>query len=490
MLLADEADVSQHLRRQREAVMTRLDEMRDLVVAIDKALEREMSNQPATTEDLKELFGDGFKDEYQQEAQDLFYVDFVSHEMGHQFGGNHTFNGDSGSCVGNENPPTAFEPGSGSTIMAYAGICLNDDLQPNSDPYFHAISLDEIIAHVDDTIPSVGNRTTTNNAIPVVNAGADYVIPARTPFVLTATATDQNAFNVLTYAWEEMDAGPVADIAAPDNGTSPIIRSFNPTTDPSRTVPRLSDLVNNTTVIGEQLPSVARNMDFRVTVRDNRLGGGAINDDSMVARVVNTGAPFIVTAPNTSLTWPALSPQTVTWNVAGTTGNGINAGAVNITLSTDGGFTYPITLASNTPNDGSQTITVPDIRSASARVRVQGAGNIFFDISDVNFAIGDPLKSPELVSVSHREGELLDPLGANVLEIGPRELVLRFSGGQSIDPATIATGIRVVRAGGDGDFNNGAVLVQPGFLGFVDSSTSVIAVIPTSLADSDANFPS
>ena len=69
-LLAGDEDASVHLRRQREVVMTRLDELTDIVVAIDRALEREMDERPATTAELKELFGDGFSDEYEQEAQE------------------------------------------------------------------------------------------------------------------------------------------------------------------------------------------------------------------------------------------------------------------------------------------------------------------------------------------------------------------------------------------------------------------------------------
>ena len=405
---------------------------------------------------------------------DPFYVDFVAHEMGHQFGGNHTFNGDSGNCAGNENPPTAYEPGSGSTIQAYAGICANDDLQLNSDPYFHFVSLDEIITHVDDVIPSVGARFPTNNTIPVVNAGIDYTIPALTPFVLTATATDPDPFQTLTYAWEEADLGPIADVNAPDNGSSPIIRSYTPSTDAARTIPRLSDLLNNSNAVGERLATVSRNLNFRVTVRDNRNNGGAVNHDEMVARVVNTGAPFQVTNPDTAVNWPALTDQVITWNVAGTTGNGINTAAVNITLSTDGGFTYPITLATNAPNDGSHTISVPDIRTGAARVRIEGAGNIFFDISNVNFTISDPLKPLDLISVGHFEGEILDPLGANVLDVAPNQLVFRFTGGRDLDPQTLATGIRIIRSGNDGDFSNGAVLVQPGFLGLSDTVPTVV----------------
>jgi subtilisin-like proprotein convertase family protein len=319
---------------------------------------------------------------------DAFYVDYVAHEMGHQFGGNHPFNGDSGSCSGaNRNGPTAYEPGSGSTIMAYAGICGNDDLQPHSDPYFHSVNLDEIITYVDTVIPGVGTRTSNGNSIPTVEAGINYTIPTQTPFTVTAVGSDANTSDVLTYDWEERDLGPQRDLAAADNGSSPLFRSFLPTTSASRTFPQLSDILSNTPNIDEKLPTVPRTMHLRATVRDNRVGGGGFSGDDMTINVVNTGSAFAITGPNTAVNWSAATTQTVTWNVAGTTGNGINTSLVNILLSTDGGNTFPITLAANTPNDGSQAIVVPNAVTSKARIKVQAVGNIFFDISNANFTI-------------------------------------------------------------------------------------------------------
>lgn len=316
---------------------------------------------------------------------DPFYIDYVAHEIGHQFGANHSFNTSSDS---NRNASTAFEPGSGSTIMGYAGITgSNSDLQNNSDPYFNFGSFNEIIAHVDGTIPNVGTRTATGNTVPTVNAGADYVIPARTPFVLTATGSDANG-DTLTYSWEQRNTGAANLLNSADNGASPLFRVWNPTTDPSRTFPRLSNLVANTVPLGEKLPTTNWSaMRFRVTARDNRANGGGVNTDDMQIQVVDTTMAFTVSAPNTAVSWTGNTTQTISWNVAGTTASPINAANVNITLSTDGGFTYPHTLALNTPNDGTQVITVPNLSTSQARVRVQGANNIFFDISNVNFTI-------------------------------------------------------------------------------------------------------
>lgn len=333
---------------------------------------------------------------------DDFAIDFVAHEMGHQFGANHTFNGTTSTCGGgNRNASTAYEPGSGSTIMAYAGICEAEDLQPHSDPFFHAISFDEINAYI-TTGSGCAVQSATGNQTPTVNAGADYTIPKSTPFTLTAASANDPDNDPLTYNWEEFDLG-TAGPPNTDSGNRPIFRSFAPTTSPSRTFPQLSDILNNRTTFGESLPTKTRTMNFRLTVRDNRSGGGGVANDAVRVMVNSTAGPFIVTSPGTT-SWPVNSTQTIAWNVSNTTGAGVNCANVKISLSTDGGNTFPIVLAASTPNDGSEPITVPNNVTSSARVKVEAVDNIFFAISTSNFTIFTAPQLPIITSFTPSMG--------------------------------------------------------------------------------------
>ena len=318
---------------------------------------------------------------------DPFDIDYVAHEMGHQYGGNHSFNGNAGSCSGgNRNGPTAYEPGSGSTIMAYAGICGAQDLQPHSDDYFHGVNLDEIVTY---STAGSGNGcpvvTDTGNQPPSVSAGVGgFTIPSQTAFTLTGSADDPDG-DALTYNWEEFDLGAAG---APNNPLNPpFFRSWPSVASPSRTFPRLSDLVNGTTVIGEVLPNATRSMTYRLTARDNRMGGGGVNSSSITFNVTTAAGPFQVIAPNTAVSWTGNSTQSITWNVANTTAAPVSCLNVAIGLSTDGGLTYPTVLAASTPNDGTETVTIPNINTTTARVKVSCTSNVFFDISNVDFSI-------------------------------------------------------------------------------------------------------
>jgi hypothetical protein len=336
---------------------------------------------------------------------DPFDIDYVAHEMGHQFGGNHTFNGDSGSCAGgNRNGSTAYEPGSGSTIQAYAGICDNDDLQSGSDPFFHSESHFEIVSYITSIDGGCAVETATGNNPPTVEAGANYTIPQSTPFELTATGDDVDG-DTLSYSWEERDLGPQQDVSAGDNGSSPIFRCWPPTTNATRTFPRLQDLVANTTAVGETLPTTGRTMMFRVTARDNRAGGGGVNSDDMQVTVDAASGPFLVTFPNGPIVLSGAQP--VTWDVAGTSVGPVNAAAVDILLSTDGGLTWPDMLATNVANTGTAVVRLPDVDTTTARIKVRGHGNVFFDISDANFTI-EPFSGLSVTPVTAYEAAGLE----------------------------------------------------------------------------------
>jgi hypothetical protein len=327
---------------------------------------------------------------------DLFDIDYVAHEIGHQFRGSHCFNTTTGGCGGNISTSNAMEIGSGQTIMAYAGLCSPNNSQNFSDPYFHAISL----ANIAPFVTTLGGSTcdqiiSTGNSLPTANAGADYIIPISTPFALTADGSDPNG-DPLSYCWEQMDNAAATYISgtggiASTNPQGPNFRSFLASSSPTRFFPRLQDIINNVNPIWERLPSVNRTLNFRVTVRDLPsslpLNYGCTAEDNMVVTVTNSAGPFLVTEPNTAISYPGNSSQTINWNVANTTAAPVSCPNVNILLSTDGGFTFPTVLAANTPNDGSEKLILPNINSTTCRIKVECANNIFFDMSNANFTI-------------------------------------------------------------------------------------------------------
>jgi Metallo-peptidase family M12B Reprolysin-like len=344
---------------------------------------------------------------------DPYDIDYVAHEIGHQFGGDHTFNSTTSNCGGgNRNAPTAYEVGSGTTIMAYAGICASDDIQLNSDPFFHSVSFDEISSFIAGSGGTCKGTIATGNALPVITSMSNNAvsIPVNTPFTLRAVATDANGDASLTYCWEEWDTGTAG---AWNNGaastTAPLFKSRIPKTVGFRNFPDMAVIVAGfpaapTATLGglkgETLPTVARAMKFRLTVRDNSPNGGAVvtggnGCQTSVGAVfqINTVVPagpgvWSVTVPNGAENWLGNSSQTVTWNVAGTTVSPISCSNVNILMSLDGGLNYYDTVLVNTPNDGSQLITVPNIVTTNTvRFRVECANNIFFDISNANFTI-------------------------------------------------------------------------------------------------------
>ncbi|MGA9770357.1 MAG: hypothetical protein WBV94_15065 [Blastocatellia bacterium] len=152
----------------------------------------------------------------------------------------------------------------------------------------------------------------------------------------------------------------------------------------SRTFPRLPDILSNTLSPGEAFATIGRVMNFRVTARDNR-GGYAY--DTLKVTIPDFVGSFIVKAPGGGVTWVAGTRQIIRWDVANTSRAPVSCMGVTILLSTDGGNTYPNVLAASTSNDGSEVITVPNIATSGARIKIEAIGNVFFNISNSNFTI-------------------------------------------------------------------------------------------------------
>ncbi len=329
---------------------------------------------------------------HRKPVNDAFVVAIVAHEMGHQMGASHSMS----SCH-NVYEGGAYEPGSGSTIMSYAGICsFGNNIVNKPDPYYFTNSLEQIKNYMfNGNGNSCAQKVVTENTSPTVEIPLEngFFIPISTPFELDAIGSDLEN-DELTYCWEQYDLGPMSVPGSPE-GNSPIFRSFPPTTNSKRTFPKLSNIIQNTSRVDEVLPTYNRDLTFRCTVRDNVAEYGGTTWETIAFEATEKAGPFQVKYPNSRKDTLIINDiVAIKWNVANTDLAPVNCKMVNIYLSTDGGYTYPITLAENVANDGTEYVKIPDVNSNTARIKIKGADNIFFDISNFDCTI-IPAEKPD-----------------------------------------------------------------------------------------------
>ena len=364
---------------------------------------------------------------------DTYDLDYVSHELGHQFGANHTWSFES------EGTGVQAEPASGSTIMGYAGIVSGENVQPNGDDYFHYNSIFQITEYIATT--TCGVETVLTNTAPVLVPTENYTIPKSTAFVLSADATDADLGDVLTYSWEQIDNGVVtAAIFGPQNPSGANFRSLPPTVSPERYFPKLSRVAQGSlTQINpavnsawETVSDIERDLNFAVTVRDNALGGGQVASDLVSVRVTNSAGPFLVTSQASQETYSAGSIQTVTWDVAKTDIGPVNSQYVDIFISTDGGLSFPTRLAEKVPNDGSHEVLLPGTATANGRFMVKSNNNIFFAVNTTDFIIEESSIVLNFEDLAH---EICQPLDVVI------PFIYETYGGFSEDVTFSASGV-------------------------------------------------
>jgi gliding motility-associated-like protein len=333
-------------------------------------------NSPCTNNKAKGITGSSFP------LGDSYDVDYVAHEMGHQFGATHTFNGSSGSCEGNRTNSTAVEPGSGSTIMSYAGICSGINVQDLVDSYYHTVSIEQMIANIYSGNSTCGSLSSLGNSAPAADAGVNYTIPVSTPFELSGVGQDSNQ-EMLTYSWEQIDTEITSAPPLSSATGGPVFRSVEPSESPSRYFPNLETVLGGSTSnTWEVIPSVNREMNFAFTVRDNYEGGGQLATDQTRITTSLSAGPFKITSQDDSgVAWQEGTSELVTWDVAGTDQSPINTAGIDVYFSSNGGQTFDLILE-NTPNDGEENIVVPSVTTTEGRLMLKAHDNIYFDIND------------------------------------------------------------------------------------------------------------
>lgn len=380
---------------------------------------------------------------------DAFYVDFVAHEMGHQYGGYHVMN----TCSRSGNGTTEVEPASGSTIMGYAGIC-NYNVQFSSDSHFNFVNIRDIKYNI-QTGPSSAcpEEITIENQVPTANAGSNYTIPKSTAFVLIGEGSDPDGDETLTYEWNQNDPtqaqtnGPLND----ELTMGAIYRAHTPKETPERYFPPLGNvLAGSLSTQWEVTPAVGRQLNFSFVVRDNGSGFadaiGQVATDKMKVKVDGNAGPFKVTSQDVSghgWSWEGL--KTITWDVANTDNDQVNAQEVDIYLSVDGGSNFDILLAEGIPNDGYTQVTPPEVETTQARIMIKASNNVFYAVNQKAFTISEDMSIDQnelekmAIYPNPSKGKFnisLKPIYGNTVEVEVYDLQGRLVHNEKFDAAS------------------------------------------------------
>lgn len=374
---------------------------------------------------------------------DPFDIDYVSHEIGHQFGAKHTYNN---FCNGQRSLDSSVEPGSGNTIMGYAGICP-PNTKSNSDDHFHQLSIAQIYENITNGIgANCPTITSIANTVPTITTSSNHIIPNGTAFYLDAEATDAEN-DALTYNWEQYDLEVSDQPPSPTSTQGPNFLSNSSLTESRRYFPKFEDVLNNNlTPTWEVVPSTQRDMNFTLTVRDNNINGGQTARKDVSVSFKEVG-PFKVTSQNqANINWIPGETETITWDVAGTTANGINTSNINILLSTDNGENFDTVLASNVANNGSYDIIVPSEQAAFCRIMIEPVDNIYYALNETTFAIDTNVQTNCETYANNTAVDILDGTGPN--QQGPiASSVINVTQDMSVDDININVDVTHPEAG-------------------------------------------
>jgi gliding motility-associated-like protein len=346
------------------------------------------------------------------------WISLAAHEFGHMFSATHTFNGEGESCDDAISETSAYEIGSGTTIMSYQGICAPAQNIPGEgefNNYFHVHSLSQMIGYL-NVFADCATTVPLNNTAPIVAAkpcAGEVVIPIGTPFRLSGNATDAEGDN-LTYTWEQYDEDGASSLTQGFIGTqaanstlAPLFRSFPPSSDATRYFPQLTTLVDGATSDKfDVLPNRARTLHFQLTARDNSSVGGGVASNEIEVTVDDSGPLSLQNITSVD----AGTPFMVNWTLNGTEALCDQA---DILLSLDGGQSYTITLAEGVDySAGSFELTLPTAFPDNDQARIMltcadAECYAFFDVTDNDFDITSDCKAGSSI-VCDTEFEMFD----------------------------------------------------------------------------------